>query len=582
MTEFRPWHKMYEQLGASPEVQMLRILEPKEFEEDEEWAILLRGQFPTIPPSGVEMCHKNWLVGLDMLLECIGTEVYQRENYWCGDIPLETIMNLGLRRRILQFWHKGQSEDEVQEIFSNNTGDSPNLVRIYYAILGDVNKASFEIKQDIQNIIDILVGPFFKAGEALRAKWSNIQQQQSQRNSILQNLDEAVITCLCNYYSTKNIDGLVRMIARQQYNPALVSGCNGSLKFLMQEMPSFILGSEAIVWSTYLFVAADLGNKTYNPPDVIKDMSLTALEKLGNCTPLKRWLAASLGLSVKAWLKRAWTFMNTTVSREKLPNFIFDLSAPRTKIDSKTSKAPKLKASVKISPLNDEQFENETDFGEAVPITANAEINSHVKGTEIIEEYLESSGLIRGGSTGAVSIEELETLIDKEEQDPAANTITGAMTVRLTRGYITQKILESESLKELSDSNADNKEHQECATKGELNTIQLMNEVDAEYPSDTNSEYKVESKTEIKDAFKISIKKPEIFDNVDSTELESEDDKKFDDSESNVEPEKTDNIDNLDKPGPKEVFDTNPDINSSENITVETTQENSENVESAD
>ncbi|MCD4656331.1 MAG: hypothetical protein K8S87_02190 [Planctomycetes bacterium] len=551
MTEARYWHKMYEQLGASPEVQMIQMLEPKEFDEDEEWAILLRKQFPTVPPAGIEMCHKNWLVGLDMLLECIGNEIYQRENYWCGDVPLETIMNLGLRRRILQFWLKGLSEDNVQEIFSKNTGESPNLVRVYYAILGDINKASFEIKQDIQNIVDILVGPFDKATEALSAKWRNIKQQQQQRNSILRDLDESVITCLCNYYSTKNIDGLVRMIAKQQYNPALVGGCNVSMKFLMQEKPSFILGSEAIVWASYLFVAADLGNKTYTPPDVIKDMSLSALEKLGNCTPVKRWLTASLGLAVKAWLKRAWTFMNTSVSREKLPNFIFDLSEPRKSDAVKTSKAPKLKARDKPSPAGIGIEQKIVD--DAIPAAVDAEIVGKVKSTEIIEEHLESSELIPGGTTGAVSIEDLESLIDKEEKEPGENTITGAMTVRLTHGYITQKILESDSLVELADSHADNNEHLEDATVEELKKIKILNTDDNQEQSEVNN-------GDVKEPLTISIKKPDIFSDAETQEIETQENVASDAPET---PSKTSE-------------------NKSNETTLKNTQDNSENVENAD
>ncbi|MCK5344274.1 MAG: hypothetical protein KAR20_12760, partial [Candidatus Heimdallarchaeota archaeon] len=261
----------------------------------------------------------------------------------------------------------------------------------------------------------------------------------------------------------------------------------------------------------------------------------SALEKLGNCTPLKRWLAASLGLSVKAWLKRAWAFMNTTVSRDKLPNFIFDLSAPQKRKDNKTSKAPKLKPLVKTVTLAEEQIENKADIVEPVPITAHSEMSKQVKDTEIIEEHLENSSLIPSGTTGAVSIEELETLIDKEEEDPATNTITGAMTVQLTHGYITQRILESESLKELSETDEDKHKNHEDAENKQLTKVQLMNEVDAEYPPDTTSDEKVEKTSEVRDAMKISIKKPETFNNSESQVLASENDDKPEISDADIE-----------------------------------------------
>ena len=518
MLEPRPWHKMYEQLGASPEVQMLNLLEPEDFDEDEEWAIQLRQEFPTVPPAGIEMCHKNWLIGLDLLIESIGNEEYQRKNYWCGDVPNDIIFELGMRRRILQFWLKGKSEDDAQDNFAENIGETPNLVRVYYAILGDLDKASFEIKQDVQNIVDILVGPYIKAGEALSAKWKITQQQQKQRNSILQDLDESVVTCLCNYYTPKNIDALIRMIARQHFNPTLVGGCNNSMKFMMQDKPQILLGSMAIVWTCYLFAAAELGNKTVNPPEVDKDMAYSAMEKLGNSNPLKLWLVASLGLLVKAWIKRAWVFMNAEVKRNKLPNFIFDLHAPK-KAGAKTSKAPKLKTAAITSDEDSvEDVEVELlDVPEIIEESKNdhepAEAHAETV-AEMDDDFFANNDFIHEGATGSVSFEELEQLVEQEESEFNVNTITGAMTTRYAHGYITQRILDSESLRKLETT--------------EINNAEKKDEI---VPQNIENHSSSESDKTLNDPMVVKIKKPDGF-NENGETITTEENAEPDDNDS--------------------------------------------------
>ncbi|MGE3854835.1 MAG: hypothetical protein AB7K09_24095, partial [Planctomycetota bacterium] len=347
----RAWHAWYKKFApSSAEVRALYALEPADLPE---WAAQLRQEFPTVPPSGVEMCHARWPETLDRLMDDIADATFRRRAHWCGDIPLETVAGLGLRRRVLIAWLQGVKRDKLLAELAEGLGAEPVIADLLFDVLGEVSEANTEVRQDIEFIADLFSGPYEAGNAPIFAKWKARLPELESRKSILADLAKShypVLTNLCNYRTLGDVDRLIGMISRQMISFDMLGPCNWSLKFVLQDEPERLSSSIAVVWALHRYAADEFQGEVQQTPLGVRDQCNALIKRLGHSDATRAWLAASLGFMVKKWVRRCWHIMEIEIPEDALPDFSFP-NAPAVKAGADMTRFDGLKTEIRTKDV---------------------------------------------------------------------------------------------------------------------------------------------------------------------------------------------------------------------------------------
>ena len=297
------------------EVQAVNAM-TTEIQEFPAWALQVRG---AMPRYGFEMCGHRWLEGLDDVLRMIGAEKFTPSSAGhCGDVPGWVVDAAGQRAAAVQNWLDGQPPSQQ------------GLDRQVAAWLGDITP---EKREAARCYVELLRSYFFrpaKPGDDATKTVVDRWQAQAGQNETVQFMlhTYGLVDSLenrCGFKTIDRLDDYICIIGGDLSQRAEVRGnCNTQLRFVLRDDPARYTSTRGYLWGLYAYlVGRDQAWLLANKPDCAGAAihALLGVSHMGDPTPLRRWLVASLLKSTKIWCQCALNRLR----EENVPAYVRDL-----------------------------------------------------------------------------------------------------------------------------------------------------------------------------------------------------------------------------------------------------------------
>lgn len=261
-----------------------------------EWALQVRG---AMPKWGFEMCAHRWLQGLDDVIGMMGSETYWPSTAGhCGEVPGDVVDAAERRAGAVQSWIDGQPPadalgERVQGWLGQRTPAKDEAAWCY---------------------VDLMRATFFGGTdrEALHARIASAAARGAE-NPVLADLFAEytfgdTLENTCGFKLIERLDQNIRVIGGDTATTGdRLGNCNSQLRFMWRDEPERYEVTRGYLWGLQAYL---LGRDAEWLRATVPDCTgaaiycLQRLQRAGEPTPVRRWLAASLQKTTALWCQR--------------------------------------------------------------------------------------------------------------------------------------------------------------------------------------------------------------------------------------------------------------------------------------
>ncbi len=254
-----------------------------------EWALQLDRE---TPHWGVEICNVHWLEHLESQLDRIRTERWAPGVGWCGALPTWRTQWATWAEAALSRWLEGQGPDATNPIGAE-----------VHAALGRRDEDKGGAVSLLCEAIDLAVTG---RPAAFEAQYGALEATSELAKELRKPI--AYLQFSCGYRWEKIVFDLCRAIGDEAYRQGRarfwhVGSCNGQIAFADRDDPLRIPTTAGILvglWAWLRDVPSHNVALTYPQHD---RLAAHVRHRLGERTPVKRWLAGRLFVGVRLWLE---------------------------------------------------------------------------------------------------------------------------------------------------------------------------------------------------------------------------------------------------------------------------------------